>query len=334
MQKLKIYNERSIKHLLSLRAGELKLGEKIRFIERFEDLENTSAEFVLFGIPEDIGVRANMGKAGTSTAWKAFLKAFLNVQQNEFSHAENIILLGEIDTSEAMEKAGNIDVSDPNYHEKLGDLLEKIDDAVSEVVKHIISCGKIPLIIGGGHNNAFGNIKGASEAFGKAINVLNFDAHTDLRRTDYRHSGNGFCYAFKNGFLNKYSVFGLHQNYTPQYIFEEMKNSEKIRFSLFESLPEKVWSSEFLSCLSFIKEQKFGLELDCDAIANFPSSAVSPAGFHLEEVRKMLRQVAQEKNCSYLHICEAIALKTFPTGKALSYFINDFVKTRLECTNI
>lgn len=78
--------------------------------------------------------------------------------------------------------------------------MEKIDAVVAETVKKILSAGKIPITIGGGHNNAFGIIKGASEAFEKPVNVLNIDAHTDLRKLEHRHSGNGFSFALKKGF--------------------------------------------------------------------------------------------------------------------------------------
>ncbi|WP_324719387.1 formimidoylglutamase [Salinimicrobium sp. HB62] len=328
MSQLKFYSERQISKLLSIRPGETKLGDKIQVAARIEDLQKSEAEFVIFGIPEDIGVRANYGKPGTSTAWTEFLKSFLNVQENLFNSGTNILLLGEVNTSALMQKAGNIDVSDPNYVQKLGNLVELLDSAVSELVKKVILAGKFPVIIGGGHNNAFGNIKGASEATGHSINVLNIDAHTDLRQLEHRHSGNGFSYAFKNGFLERYSVFGLHKNYTPQYIFEEMHASEAFKYSLFEELLKHNRKDTFRDHLNFVNGKKFGLELDCDAIANFPSSAVSPSGFTLEETRTLIREAAKEKNCCYLHVCEAIATVDFPTGKALSYLVTDFLNER------
>jgi formiminoglutamase len=328
MNQLKFYSEKQVSKLISTRQGETKLGEKIKVATSLEDVQKSGAKIVIFGIPEDIGVRANFGKPGTSNAWQAFLNAFLNVQENQFNSGENILLLGEINTSEVMEKAGNIDVSDPNYVQKLGDLVEQLDAIVSEVVKNVILAGKFPVIIGGGHNNAFGNLKGASEAFNRPINVLNIDAHTDLRRLEHRHSGNGFSYAFKNGFLERYSVFGLHQNYTPQYIFDEMNASEAYQYRLLEELPKHKRKMAFLELLDFVKQEKFGLELDCDAIANFPSSAVSPAGLELDEAREMIREAAKERNCCYLHICEAVATNNFPTGKALSYLVTDFLKEK------
>lgn len=328
MSAIKLFSQKHISHYLSLRPGESKLGEKILLISDLEELRESPAEFVIFGIPEDVGVRANYGKPGTSNAWEAFLNAFLNVQHNRFLKPEKVLLLGEINTSEEMKSASNIDPSDPNYHPKLGDITEKIDEKVSAVVKAIISAGKIPLIIGGGHNNAYGNLKGASEAFQKPVNALNIDAHTDFRTTDYRHSGNGFSYAIKNGLLKKYSVFGLHQNYTPEYIFKEMDNSEDLHYSLFENLPQKDRTATFQENLNFVKQEHFGLEIDCDAISRFPSSAVSPTGFLLNEARELTRLAGKDKNCCYLHVCEAIAKDDFPTGKALSYFVTDFIKAK------
>src|SRR5690606_29915482 len=124
----------------------------------------------------------------------------------------------------------------PNYPAKLGDLVKQIDHVVTAVVQMIVAAGKVPVIIGGGHNNAYGNIKGASMAIKKPLNVLNIDAHTDLRTPDHRHSGNGFSFARKDNYLGKYRIFGIHRNYTPDYIFEELDGSTSDHYYLFEHL--------------------------------------------------------------------------------------------------
>ena len=85
---------------------------------------------------------------------------------------------------------------------------------MTNLIFKIVSAGKTPIVIGGGHNNAYGNIKGTSLALNKPINVINFDAHTDFRALEGRHSGNGFSYAFQEGFLNNYFIFGIHENYS------------------------------------------------------------------------------------------------------------------------
>lgn len=331
MEGLKIYNYKSIEKLISIRHGETRFGEQIAFIEKLDDLSKAEAKFVLFGIPEDIGVRANHGKPGTSQAWDACLNSLLNIQKNEFTAPENIILLGEIDCRSEMQKAANIDEADPNYYPKLGDLVERIDEKVSYLVEQVISAGKIPIIIGGGHNNAYGNIKGTSSALKKPINILNIDAHTDLRMLEHRHSGNGFSFAKSDGHLGKYSMFGIHKNYTPQYIYDEISSNSNIRFDFFENLILQTHQGKmaaFNSHLEFVNKQAFGLELDCDAIMNFPSSAQSPSGFALNMVRNFIKITSEEKNCKYLHICEASPGKEnyAQVGKALSFFITDFLK--------
>ncbi|MFD1079580.1 arginase family protein, partial [Longispora fulva] len=263
MISLKLYTREWGNRYISTRPGETKLGENIQYVSDLSELSQSSAKFVIFGIPEDIGVRANYGKAGTANAWRSFLYAFLNVQQNHYLNPEELILLGEINTSEALAKASNIETSDPNYHEKLGDLTAMIDKVVRDTVREIVAAGKIPLIIGGGHNNAYANLSGASEALQQPVNALNIDAHTDLRKTDYRHSGNGFSYALKNGFLGRYYVYGLHQNYTPEYIFDNLKTSEELAFRLLEDLPLNDRTGLFSEAIHFVNREPFGLELDC-----------------------------------------------------------------------
>lgn len=326
MAKLKLFRSRDLDRYLSKREGELKFGEKLSLVSSLGELSGSNAKFVLFGIPEDIGVRANHGNPGTAKAWDTLLQALLNVQDNLFNHPEDLLLLGNLDCSEEMEKASNLEVSDPNYFVKLGELVDTIDWEVSEVVETILMAGKTPIVIGGGHNNAFGNIKGAATAMNVPINVLNIDAHTDLRQLEHRHSGNGFSYARDRGYLKKYAVFGLHQNYTPQYIYEEMLASEELQFHLFEDLQNENKTEAFDQAIEFAGGDKFGLELDCDSIADFPSSAVSPSGFHFNEVREFVKIAANDRNCIYFHICEAAPEGNHPVGKALSYLVTDFMR--------
>jgi len=330
MEGFKIYNKKSVSGIISTRKGESKFGEKVGFANNLEELSQRKEKYVLFGIPEDIGVRANLGKAGTAKAWNTCLKSLLNIQTNQYTYPQNVILLGEVDCSQFMSKASNIGEEDPNYLIKLGELVSQIDEIVAKVVEEIISAGKIPLIIGGGHNNAYGNIKGASIAVNSPVNVLNIDAHTDLRTPDHRHSGNGFSIARRDKYLNKYRMFGIHQNYTPDYIFKQIDSSTQDEYQLYEHLMLKS-SSEinkiFQQELDLVAQGKFGLELDCDAIRNFPSSAKSPGGFSFTSVRRFVSLASKEENILYLHLCEAAPTTSTENkvGKALSYLITDFL---------
>ncbi len=332
MSILKIYSEKSAALHIKKRAGETKFGEKVAFVKSLEDLKNHPATHVLLGIPEDIGVRANYGNPGTSKAWEAALASLLNIQHNAFTNAEAVILLGEIDCDSQMQQAANLNNSDKQYTETLGSLVSQIDSKVSEVIKTIIQAGKFPIVIGGGHNNSYGNIKGASQAIQKSINCINFDAHTDFRALEHRHSGNGFSYAFKEDFLDTYFIFGLHRNYTSETVFNEMNaNSKKVNFNLFEdiAIQEKASFSEALKqAEDFCCDKNFGIELDMDAIEMMGSSAITPSGFTLTEARKFVSHFSKKQNATYLHICEGApiaGISSNQVAKAIGYLVSDCI---------
>ncbi len=310
----------------AVRKGETKLGERFEYLTALENLKNSSARYVVFGIEEDIGVRANFGKAGTAKAWDAFLNSFVNLQHNSYNH-KKILLLGSI----KVVPSEPIDKDTPM--QTLGAIVDRVDNMVSQVVAAVASANKIPIIIGGGHNNAFGNIKGVSLAKNKPINVINIDAHTDLRPLEYRHSGNGFSAAFKQdnqSYLNLYSIFGLHANYTPQAIFDWMdKRPQQIDYKLFEHITSEADAPHvFKTMISKLQGDAIGLELDCDAIQDFPSSAQTPSGFEVNTIRKCVAMAASLPQIAYFHICEAAPTKKTrgQVGKALSYLVSDFIR--------
>jgi formiminoglutamase len=98
-----------------------------------------------------------------------------------------------------MKEVEHLDFHDIDDRSKLSQLVEKIDKDVSLsflILSNLVN----PIIIGGGHNNSYGNIKGTALQR-KPVNAINFDAHSDFRILEGRHSGNGFSYAYEEAFL-------------------------------------------------------------------------------------------------------------------------------------
>src|SRR5665213_373244 len=152
MLHFKYYTQKDIKHLTRSRYGECKIGDKIACLKSAEEVETflkqSPAKFVLFGIPEDIGVRANYGRPGASTAWKPAVENVLNLQDNAFFSAENLIVLGEVDVDDLMEQAVGTSSKNKFDIERLRKLVEFIDARVVEIVEMIIAANKIPIVIG------------------------------------------------------------------------------------------------------------------------------------------------------------------------------------------
>jgi len=338
MTSLNTYSQEGILAFVNKRKGEKKFGEKVAFITNPNDFEteilNTKAKYILFGIKESIGVKANNGNQGTETAWNSTLSSLLNTQNSPLNKGKKVLVLGCLEFPEKMEAAKQLHTNNPDDLKKLFNLVSEIDEVVTNLIFKIVSAGKIPIIIGGGHNNAYGNIKGTSLALNQPINVINFDAHTDFRAVEGRHSGNGFSYAFQEGFLNNYFIFGIHENYTSKAVLEEISaHNRHINYNTFEAIAirkETSLENEMQYALNFIKKDKFGLEIDLDAIQNTASSAMTPSGFSVNDTRQFVSYFAKSKKVAYLHLCEAAPVlennNSNQTGKLLSYLITDFIR--------
>ena len=341
MDKLIRFTSSDLSKITNYRSGEVKYGEKMVLIPKETDiipfLVSCEQQFVLFGIPEDIGVRANFGRPGTNSAWESAIKSIANIQHNKFNKGSQIIVLGHLNTTEEMQEVQNLDFHKTEDRKKMSELVVKIDKEVAHIITQIVKAGKTPIIIGGGHNNAYGNIKGTALAKGKPINAINFDAHSDFRILEGRHSGNGFSYAFEEGFLKKYFVFGLHESYTSKSVLTELKKlQDRVQFNTYDEVnirKEKNFENELLYAKNFINNDFFGIEIDLDAIPNIASSAMTLSGFSVEELRRFIYFFGKNENASYLHICEGAPSldndkNNHLVGKLIGYLVTDFIKAK------
>ncbi len=345
-----IYSSKDIASFTRKRGSEIKLGQSVQTITNFpEDLHNSSAKYVLLGLPEDIGVRANYGRGGTQTAWKPALENILNIQSNEFLRGEELLVLGHVDFDDVMKNADALNQKTRDEIEYLRKLVEFVDARVCEVIKLIVAAGKIPIIIGGGHNNAYPNIKGASEGLKssgkitqKGINVINCDPHTDMRPLEGRHSGNGFSYAFEENHLAKYAVLGIHESYNTDSVLNKFANDkENLFYNTFESIfiaEDKTFNEATDECINFCKDNYCGVEIDLDAITNVPSSAKTSSGLSPVQARQYVYNAAKKLNACYFYIAEGAPVLAHikadnKTGKLIAYLVADFIKGNRSRTN-
>jgi len=334
MKYLKTYSKSFIAGLTAGRSGEIKLGEKTEVVSgEFEKwLKQSESEFILLGIPESIGVQANYGLPGCETMWREFLSKFLNIQSNIFIRGEGIAIAGEIDVNDLVRQANESKLKGKKQIVLLRKLTAEIDKRVIPVIEMIVKHQKIPVIIGGGHNNAYGNLAGASKALKKKIAVINIDAHADLRKKEGRHSGNGFTYALTEGFLRKYFAIGLHENYNSDFILQQFKKNKNLEYVSFDSYLRGETSLEKMikTSLKFTGKETCGIELDLDSVCGFPSSAETETGFTPNETREIILRLASETNPVYFHLTEGAPLKNPENSgrfaKLAACLVSDYIK--------
>ncbi len=349
MKHFKFYTKEDILSLTKVRRFETKVGERLQYLkadgEWPEVVQQSAAKYVLLGIPEDIGVRANYGTGGTATAWLSFLSSFLNVKSNDFFPGDNILLLGHFDFGDIKFLIDSNAYNPDELIEAYRHAVNIIDEEVENMLKVIAACNKIPIIIGGGHNNAYPIIKGVAKGLNKhgtiplaQINCVNLDAHTDYGATEGRHSGNGFKYAEEDGYLGKYCIVGVHENNISQNILMDIHNNPFIDYITFEEIfihERKNFIQAVAHATGFTEGSFTGVELDLDCIENVLSSAATPAGISALQARQYINFAATDCRVAYLHICEgatqlADGRKDESTGKLIGYLVSDFIKAHSQ----
>lgn len=126
---------------------------------------------VLIGFACDEGVRRNKGRTGAAKGPQTLRGALANLAWHQ---------------SCPVYDAGDVFCLDGN--------LEAAQSNLAEAVKSAVSAGHRPLILGGGHETAWGTFQGIIAAHPTAkIGVINLDAHLDLRSNEPGNSGTPFA---------------------------------------------------------------------------------------------------------------------------------------------
>jgi len=308
-----LFTKENAETLFFKRKGEKRIGEVVT--------ENTvnSSKFVLLGIEESIGPTANNGFSGSENAWSAFLSNFLNTQVHQRFLAEDLAILGSIKYLGKEAPAENARI-----------MVEELDLFVGEILNKYIQSEQIPVVIGGGHNNALPLMHWAAQT--NKLSVVNVDPHADCRKVEGRHSGNSFSIALSEKTIENYAVLGLHEAYNNQYILDFLKANNCFHSYYEDYLQGKGnLKADFQQLIKrFAIVGKIGIEIDMDAIAFMPSSAYSPSGFLVDQIRSLCLELSQNRTeISYLHFPEAAPktdLEKRIVGKTLSYFVRDFVR--------
>lgn len=345
MQHLKVYTKNDVLSLTKIRRFETKVGERLQVLNEAADISvaiaESPAKYILFGVPEDLGSKGNYGSGGMDTLWLPFLQNFLNMQSNDFFDGAEILLLGHFDFGDMQYLIDHTAKGDEERIEAYRHAVNTIDDEVEHLAKIITETKKIPLVIGGGHNNSYPLIKGAAKGWHKAgvipisqINCVNLDAHTSYRPLEGRHSGNAFRYAEEDGYLSKYCVVGIHENYIPQNVWIDIVNNPFFDCITFEDIfihEKRTFMQSVAHAAGFTDETLTGIDLDLESVQHTLSNSLTPVGFSPVNARQYVSYTAAFSKPAYLHICQGITrtaegITENDNGKLTAYLISDFIK--------
>lgn len=173
---------------------------------RVDECEAFHNELVLLGFACDEGVRRNKGRVGAKTGPAAIRAALANLSCPE---------------SFSFHDAGDVVCDDED--------LDSAQIQLSVRVNEVLRKGGFPIVMGGGHEIAYGSFSGIIDYLDSEeksrVGILNFDAHFDLRDpSSGANSGTPFrqcltlCQARQYDF--NYAVLGINPSSNTQALFE------------------------------------------------------------------------------------------------------------------
>jgi formiminoglutamase len=151
-------------------------------------------KFVIVGFPDDRGIQNNGGRPGAKDGPTAFRKAFYKLYdtpQREFClESRKFLSTKQSQNQPKMISDRILDLGDV----KLKDSIEESHEGLAQVVSEALKRGaEMVFVVGGGHDFTYGSYLGhvRGSALGRAIPIINLDAHLDLRPVENRVINSG-----------------------------------------------------------------------------------------------------------------------------------------------
>lgn len=196
----------------------------------------TAGTTVLLGFACDAGVARNKGRVGAAEGPIAIRRALVNMPVHECTQLAD---------------GGDIACA--------GDALEAAQQALAAAVAQHLDAGRFPLVLGGGHEVAWGSFTGLASHLAQTegaprIGIINFDAHFDLRRDTRATSGTPFLQIAQDcaarGWEFRYACLGVSRYSNTEALFARARE-----LGVLAQFDEALDAAHFLPALqAFIAE--------------------------------------------------------------------------------
>lgn len=276
--------------------GATRFHEITRFIDLREGLPEPEYEdsYAFVGFACDAGIQRNFGRAGADMGPEAAKQALSNIPiQNE----------GPL----ALYDVGAITCLDGN--------LEESQHALSEVVALLLLHKFKPVVLGGGHETAWGHFQGIAKHLGQErVGVVNLDAHFDLRPlldNDLGSSGTPFLQIAKErqrrGLPFQYRVIGIQRFGNTPALFQ-LARELGVEYVLADEIHTEglLGAHDMIDSLLAQVEGVY-LSVDLDVFANYVAPGVSapqPLGLRPWQIIPLIKQLAQSGKVVSMDVCE------------------------------
>ena len=271
-------------------------GDKFQRYHHLLRAAPAAAEFTLIGFACDEGVVRNGGRPGAAKGPAAIRSALANMVPT---------------TKVAIRDAGDIECADEDLDAAHGELAYAVAAA--------LEAGSTPIVLGGGHEVAFGSFSGLlkhqqhKQDEVPQIGIINFDAHFDLRGDETPTSGTPFLQAARackaTGADFHYLVLGIAQHANTRALFETAEQW-KVRFiydtdlqlSTLDLAAVQGRIDDFIDSLDAIY---LSVDMDVFPAETAPGvSAPAPRGVPREVIEKLVNHVVASGKVHVFDVAE------------------------------
>lgn len=213
--------------------------------------------------------------------------------------------------------------------------LETAQQQLGKQVTTLLQKGITPIILGGGHETAYGHYLGVRQHLGPEANIgiVNIDAHFDLRPYDEQtSSGTMFKQILDADSNAHYYVVGIQRYGNTDDLFDRA-NALGVHYVLEEDMNSEQWPALEQALHSFMDQQDAILLTLCTDVlsaAVAPGvSAPSPFGLQPHAVRSLIRTVVAHPSTLSFDISEVNPLldEQQRTVKLGAYLVNEAIAT-------
>ncbi|MDI2585611.1 formimidoylglutamase [Psychrobacillus sp. NEAU-3TGS] len=285
-------------------------------LEKMEALQSMVETCIIIGFESEEGVRRNKGQLGAAKAPDA-LRSELAKLPWRLAADKHLADIGTI--------------------ECVGNDLEKAQQQLGEAVNSVLSKKMIPIILGGGHETAYGHYLGVRENIGKEakLGIINIDAHFDLRPYDEQtSSGTMFRQILEQDENSSYFVLGIQRYGNTQELFNRA-DELNVQYILEENMHDGQMDQVKTEIEKFIQAHDWIMLTLCTDVLNAAFapgvSAPSPFGLDPSIVRAIIKTVTSHEKVLSFDISEVnpildennrtVKLGAYLTNEAITSFL-------------
>ncbi|MBB4824959.1 formiminoglutamase [Sporosarcina luteola] len=285
-------------------------------IIEFERSTQADSACALIGFACEEGVRRNKGRLGAAAGPNA-LRAELAKLPWRMDEGKSLLDLGTVICEE--------------------DRLEMAQSNLGDTVADALSNNLIPIVLGGGHETAYGHYLGVRKFIGSeaTLGIINIDAHFDLRSYEEQpSSGTMFKQILEHDEKSDYLVLGIQRFGNTQELFDTADHLG-VTYVQEEDMTNNSMEDTLRTIETFIAAHDYVMLTLCTDVLNaaFAPGVSAPSPFGLDPfiVRTIIRAVTSKKNALSFDISEVNPLvdENNRTVKLGAYVVNEAIMSFL-----